>query len=296
MRSPECLTPVALFCRVCECRSLRSAARELGLSSATLERLIAALEHALGAPLFSRNVRGSVPTPEGQALYEQCSEQIQLLEQTLVRMRQNLRGAGNQLSIGTNLSLACAVVLPCVQSFLAARLDVCIEVLLHGSEGDLLDGAPDLQLVEGDLPDSEMITRSLAQLPRRVVVAPDYLERAALPTTIEELRGHEVVLLSGEPRQWRFKKDGTEVAIDVTGRLTVDTTLAAREAVRNGIGLGLLPAYLADPMIRSRALLAVPLDAEPVAVPLSAVYAQRRRRDRLLRDVLQALKVHLTAK
>src|SRR5262249_10551507 len=56
------------FLSAARARTLAGAARELGVDHATIGRRLAALERAIGAPLFVRSATGLVPTPLGDEL------------------------------------------------------------------------------------------------------------------------------------------------------------------------------------------------------------------------------------
>src|ERR1700746_3466935 len=77
------------FLAIADQGSLRAAATVLGLSQPAVSKSLRALEAALGAPLISRNARGSALTPSGELLYararlignelERVTEEIQQL-------------------------------------------------------------------------------------------------------------------------------------------------------------------------------------------------------------------------
>jgi DNA-binding transcriptional LysR family regulator len=60
--------------------SVSGAARTLCLTQPAVSQTLAALEAALGAPLFERSSRGMKPTPRGQALYAQVFDSVDRLE------------------------------------------------------------------------------------------------------------------------------------------------------------------------------------------------------------------------
>ncbi|MEO9682632.1 MAG: LysR family transcriptional regulator [Tateyamaria sp.] len=67
-------TDFGLFAAVARAGALAGAARESGLSQATLSRRMTALEHRTGRRLFMHGTQGYTPTAEGRALLERAKK------------------------------------------------------------------------------------------------------------------------------------------------------------------------------------------------------------------------------
>ena len=67
-------TDFGLFAAVARSGSLAGAARETGLSQATLSRRMTALEQRTGRRLFAHGSAGYTPTAEGRALLERAKK------------------------------------------------------------------------------------------------------------------------------------------------------------------------------------------------------------------------------
>jgi DNA-binding transcriptional LysR family regulator len=76
--------------------------------------------------------------------------------------------------------------------------------------------------------------------------SPGVGRRRGTPRTLDDLRGHDGVLLPGSPRE-----------LPLIPRTICDDKLFARAAVQAGAGIGLLPAYLTEASVVSGALVRV---------------------------------------
>jgi DNA-binding transcriptional LysR family regulator len=126
-----------------------------------------------------------------------------------------------------------------------------------------------------------------------VVASPGYLAAHGTPAVPEELRGHQCIVdtnLQGQAN-WRFVDRGATVSVHVNGQVRVNSPLSARDAALAGLGLALLPGYLADPMIASGALVRVLEGYIQTGSSLQAVYPHRRH----LAGKVRALIDHLVA-
>ena len=89
------LTNLRDFLAVVEQRSLRAAARELGIAQPAITRSIQALERELGVPLFERQTRGVVPTAMGKAFLRRArivSNELARAREEIEQLRGNMRG------------------------------------------------------------------------------------------------------------------------------------------------------------------------------------------------------------
>jgi DNA-binding transcriptional LysR family regulator len=92
---------------------------------------------------------------------------------------------------------------------------------------------------------------------RRVVLAsPDYLARRGRPEHPRDLGGHDVVIYAnaGQAEQWRFRVGGKWEQVRGHSRFRADNGELIRAAASEGLGICILPTFIASPAIRSGAL------------------------------------------
>lgn len=92
------LTQLRDFLAIAEHRSLRAAARTLGVAQPSLTKSIQALEKELGAPLFERTSRGATLTPAGAAFKTRCETILSDVRRAEEEVRQLTSGDGGQVA------------------------------------------------------------------------------------------------------------------------------------------------------------------------------------------------------
>lgn len=92
---------------------------------------------------------------------------------------------------------------------------------------------------------SELVYRRIAIMPMRLVASPAYLARHGEPKHPAALDDHSAILTRTDLDQWQL---GNEV-IRPRWNMSTGSMLVTRDAVLRGMGIGVLPAFLADPAI-----------------------------------------------
>jgi len=119
------------FLAIAQARSIRAAARQLGLSQPALTRSLRELEHELDAPLFERHARGIVLTPIGAAFYRRTHAAMQDIR----RAREEVAWLRGRQDGAVAVGLSGAVWLALVPAVFAAFRQAYPTVRLHMMEG-----------------------------------------------------------------------------------------------------------------------------------------------------------------
>jgi DNA-binding transcriptional LysR family regulator len=134
---------------------------------------------------------------------------------------------------------------------------------------DLSEGGYDMAIRIGSLPDSALIARRIAPVRKVVVGSPSYLDRAGRPRTPADLSDHAILLYAGET--WRFRTDGAWETPRITPVLRSNSGDMLRSAAEAGLGLCLLPSFIAAPGLEAGTLEPVLRDYDPGHAALHAV-------------------------
>src|SRR5581483_10582331 len=231
---------VAVFVEVAERGSFVAAARRLNRSPTAVTRAIADLEARLGVRLLNRTTRAVSVTDAGARFLigaKRVLTELAEIEQAAAGQGTAPRGP---LALTAPILFGRLHVLPVVTAFLRDFADVSARLTLLDRPVELIEERLDAAIRIGALADSSAIAARLGALRRIVVASPDYLKRRGMPTTIDDLAGHDVVAF-GALARWEFG----ERAMRVTPRLTVSTAEAAIDATIAGLGLTRVLSYQA---------------------------------------------------
>jgi DNA-binding transcriptional LysR family regulator len=274
------ITGMQLFLRVVETGSFSKASADLGVTQPTATKHVAALEAKLGARLLNRNTRGVSATEIGALYYDKCKAIQHALDEadSLAALQQ--QRIGGHLRVSTSVGFGRRVLTPLVLAFMREHPDVTIDLGFDDRYVDLVQRGIDVALRMGHLADSSLGARPLGVNPWLLVAAPDYLRAHGTPAAPAELSAHAAVIYStvqGDDR-WRFTApDGAETVVPVRGPLRTNNLSAILAATRAGLGLAILPWYVAGRAVRDGSVVALLEDFALPVQQLHAVFPSPRR-------------------
>lgn len=240
----DLLDDMALFIKVAASQSLSQAGREHGLSPAAVSLRMSALERRFGATLLVKTTRSVRLTSEGErflASAKTVNREVAELADTLSANGATLRGA---LRVTAPEDLGRQQIAPLISAFLDKHPMVTVELILTDAPVSIAADGFDAAFRYGNLPDSGLIARSLAENRRVVCAAPSYLARAGKPGRPDDLKNHNcLVQVRGKQRddRWRFVDSGNEISVTVKGDRTVNDGDSLRAWAVQGHGLVMKP-------------------------------------------------------
>jgi DNA-binding transcriptional LysR family regulator len=254
------ITAIHLFIRVVETGSFSKAGADLGMTQPTATKHVAALEARLGARLFHRSTRGATPTEVGAAYYDKCkliARELEEADNLAALMQKRVQGS---LRISTSVAFGRRVLTPLVLKFMQLHPGLQIDLSFDDRYVDLVEQGIDLAVRMGRLADSSLGASYLGRNPWVLVAAPSYLAEQGTPQQPAELAQHAALIYSsvqGDER-WHFSSaDGTVQQVPVHGPLRSNNLSALLAAARQGMGLAVLPQYVAHESLRSGAVQAL---------------------------------------
>ncbi|HEY8074651.1 MAG TPA: LysR family transcriptional regulator [Labilithrix sp.] len=197
-------------------RNLHDAGARLEVDGSTVSRRLAAIEKRLGARLFARTRDGLRPTaaaerlrPHAEAMEAEASALVQAARAVETR-------ATGAVRIATTEAMARMLV---SEGLLAVRRDhpeLAIELLAGNVNVDLARGEADIALRVSAPRGPSLRVRCLARMPIGLFAAGAYLRARGEVRSPASLRGHDVLLPSGElarlpETQWLASRPGVRV-------------------------------------------------------------------------------------
>lgn len=275
------LDDLAVFLKVVECEGFSSAARALDLAPATVSKQIARLEQALGVRVFERNTRHLRITDEGRAVAERVRPALALLDEATDVARQGAQTLTGMLRITAPVPLGVRYLAPVIAAFRARHPQLGFDLQLSDHVVDLYDGDIDLALRVGQLADSRLVSRTVADSRRILVAAPAYLRDKGAPAHPRELPRHQCLLFAYpglRQNRWTLKhtrRGGRTEVVQVPGDLRSDNGDALRAWSVAGLGISLRETWDVADELGSGALVHVLPDWAEPATPIQIVRAQR---------------------
>jgi len=257
---------IRLFIRVVETGSFSKASVDLGITQPTATKHVAALEARLSARLLHRSTRGVTPTEVGAAYYAKCKTIARELEEAdslAALMQSRLQGS---LRISTSVAFGRRVLTPMVLRFMQQHPGLQIDLSFEDRYVNLVEQGIDLAIRMGPLADSSLGARYLGVNPWVLVAAPGYLAEHGSPREPADVATHAALVYSsvqGDER-WHFVRsagaigpvgaEGAAFAVPVKGPLRSNNLSALLAAARAGMGLAILPRYVAHESMQTGAV------------------------------------------
>lgn len=268
------------FTQVVKAGGFAAAARELGLSRSTVNKLVIALENELGVQLFHRSTRQVVPTAMGQAFYDRCLTILSDLDEAERSVSQLQAEPKGRLRINAPMTFGTLHLAPAIAQFMGQYPDLEVQLTLEDRLIDPLEEGYDLVVRIGQPPASAVLSvHPLATIQRILCAAPAFLARYPTPTHPQDLR--EFVGLhygAWVPRpQWQLLDlEGKEYSLTIRAILFSNNGEVLREAAVQGLGLALLPTFIIEQDLRSGRLRSLLCDYRAPDLPLSLLSPANR--------------------
>lgn len=276
----ERLTELATFAAVVEQGSFTAAARELSVSKPVVSKRVAKLEESLGLRLLNRTTRRLSMTEAGEALYERCRHLLGEVEAAERALRPLASAPRGRLRLNAPVSFGVLHLAPCLPDFLRRYPQIEVEMTLTDQRINLVEEGVDLAVRITNLEDSSLHARRLAPSERIVCASPDYLARRGRPERPEDLRDHACLTYAYQRsgRRWAFRDgEGRRHRVTVSGPLQANNGDALKAACEAGLGIALLPSFIAGDALRAGRLVCVLSDwLDDEATSVHAVYPATR--------------------
>jgi DNA-binding transcriptional LysR family regulator len=242
---PE-LEDIQAFTEVVESGSLTRAGMRLGMSKSMVSRRLARLEADLGVPLLARTTRGMSLTEAGSDFRPYAERMVAELQSARDALSRQGEATG-RLRIAAPVSFGNSH-LAAVLAELAVR-NPRLEISASYSDRlvDLVGEGFDAAVRLGNLADSSLIARRISSVRAVLVASPAYLARAGVPQTPADLARHEAIPHGDQV--WTFRHDGKLITHRPRGRFTADSGQAELAGVVAGLGIAMMPTFLAGPAI-----------------------------------------------
>lgn len=227
--------------------SFAKAGERLGIGRSAVCRNVQKLEAQLSTRLFLRTTRTTHLTLEGERFFENCHRGVTQIVEAMNDMLELREGPPRGLiRISSAVGFGRKVVAPLLDKFMNAYPEIAVDLLLDDRPTDFVSEQIDVAFRDGRIEDSSIIAKQLVPMQMMVCAARSYADERGLPTTLDELDGHDCInlrLAGGRILEWEFKVDGRVQKYLPTARLTFSDADLVLQAVLDGRGIAQMPGY-----------------------------------------------------
>ncbi|PZR14132.1 MAG: LysR family transcriptional regulator [Azospirillum brasilense] len=239
-----------IFRAVMTASSITEAADRLGITQPAVSKMLAQIERDLGFPLFLRERRRLVPTPEAQALFKEVERAFLGLEH-LTRFARDLKGLRQgHLVLGAPYAAAAGWLPGVVAGFLRQHPGLSLSLRTMNSLSvaqSLAAGHLDLGLVQFEVLAPGVRRECLLPVEAVCVLPPGHRLASRPVLGPVDLRDEPLVALAAADR-YRQRLEAELAARDIVPRIRVDAPLASAACalVMEGMGIALVDRLTAE--------------------------------------------------
>lgn len=235
------LNLLPVFVAVAEAGSMSQAARTLGWPKSSVSRGVAALEATLGVRLLHRSTRKVSLTTAGAAFYERARPLLASLREATGTLPEQEEEPSGELRVTASVDMGLTLLPGLIARFGARYPRVQVDVRLSNRVVDVIGEGFDVALrIAQKLTDSSLVVQRLSTLDLQLFAAPSYVARRGQPRAPADAAAHDWVA-------WRGVKVPAPLVASPRPRAVVDDVMLAHRMIREGVGIGVLPTFLAQP-------------------------------------------------
>ena len=238
-----------IFHAAAEAGSFTHAGDRLGMSQSAVSRQVSALEKDLKVALFHRHARGLVLTEQGELLFRTARDVVARLRAAATQLADTKAKPSGELKVTTPVGLGSAWVTPRIGEFIELYPDIRLQFILTDEELDLPMRQADVAIWLFEPTQNDLIRRPLFDVQLKAYASPRYLLRYGTPKRVEDLDEHRIITYDrqtvGPLREMNWlEKVGREAREPRRPVLSIDNVYGLKQAVRRGVGIGVLPDYM----------------------------------------------------
>jgi len=248
------LATMDAFIRVVDAGSFSGAASQLRMGQSAVSKAIAQLEERIRVRLLLRSTHGLTPTEAGRIFYERAKRSVEEAEEAEFGARGAVTTLSGRLRIHATVAFGRLCVLPRLPGFLAQHPALDVDLVIDDRNIDLVETGIDIGLRAGQLSNSTLTARKIAQCQRRVIGTPSYFNTVGVPQSPADLMAHQVIIYEqplGGPT-WSFRQGAAEVSVHLGGRVRLNSAVGVRGCVLAELGLAVASEWMFAPELEAK--------------------------------------------
>jgi DNA-binding transcriptional LysR family regulator len=275
------LSLLRTFVCIVESGSISAAARRLKDAQSTLSRQLRLLEKHSGAALLRRDTHGMSLTESGQRLLMDARSMLAHAEEADQRLREGQTTLSGHLRLFATIDLGQSIVTRLVSRFLQTNPNVTAELGLSSRPLRMIQEGCDVAMLPGKITDESVIARPVGKMVLQLAASPSLVKERPPVKEPADLEAWPWITVGGH-QFWNTKelilssRNRADQTVHLSPLLISEGVTSIREAVRDGLGVSVLPEFLIREDLRcGRLVRLLPQWSQP-ALPVHVVYAGAR--------------------
>ena len=268
-----------VFHAVADAGSLTHAGDNIHLSQSAVSRQIRALEESLNTILFHRHARGLILTEQGELLFDATKSMSKRLEAASARIRDSEDEVFGELRVTTTMGFGSLWLAPRLSTLFLEYPDLNIDLMLGERVLDLPMREADVAIRMKEPSQADLVRKRLMSIQLCLYANKAYVQKNKIPKTLSELRTHRVIFQNVSSEQVAAGETLVKelLSYDLKKVLTVNNYFGVLQAVRFGLGIGVLPDYVA---IDNPELVRILPEVASNVVPIFLAYPEELRQSK----------------
>lgn len=250
--SMNTIRAMRVFVRAVELGSLSAVAREFDTTQPTISKIVAGLEAEMGARLLTRTTTTLSCTEQGERFYVRARQMVEAYDEAKADVRGLIERPEGRLRVAAPVSFGVLHLNVLLLSFMERYPDIEVDVTLNDRFVDLAVEGVDVALRIGGEPPQDVVARRIAVYERTVVASPKYLQTHPKIRRPDDLAKHAYLrfawLAQGDTLTLEHR-DGRQTSVLTRARYRINNSLAIRESLLAGVGVGLAPDWLVSDLL-----------------------------------------------
>ncbi len=279
MNSPIDLNRMQIFKQVVAAGSFSKAAALLHQPKSRVSRNISALERELGVQLIYRTTRQFRLTDAGRELYNRSLAPLNELSLILENVSSVPDELAGLMRLTAPEDLGVTLLADVCRAFTEIHPRVHVDLHLTGEVLDLVKESIDVAIRIGRLKDSSLLQKKIGKVRTALFMSPALRQRSGTMTRIEDLETVPFLAFINSQRgrlKIELSNGKSRRSLKVNTVFTTNNHLVLRAMAVQGVGMAMLPLFLAQEELRQGALVQVFNDWSSEEVPIQAVIPQQK--------------------
>ncbi|MGF1749267.1 MULTISPECIES: LysR family transcriptional regulator [Vibrio] len=241
------------YIKVVEEGSFNGAARRMNTTNSAISKRIHWLEEIIGVQLLKRTTRSVTQTEAGALFYQRAKDSMDRFQSIIDETRSVNQTPAGLLKIGATIAVGSKFLVQYFNDFLTQYPEIRIQ-LTTTAPGQLPDSNLDV-FISREIEQMNSLSMKQTKLFEQKIgfyAAPSYIEKHGEPTSIEELKQHNILIWGERPqREYKINKNQR---LMLSGNFATTNPEALFFAAKSGMGVLISNDIMIKEDIKSGAL------------------------------------------